>query len=54
MALVISQVFSQPVSDAPVVHQQMVLEGLQGGIAAQLAVLDDTSLTLQAAPDGPL
>ena len=43
--MVISQVFSQPVPDAPRAGPVMLLEGLQAGIARQLAVLDDASLT---------
>jgi len=45
VALVISQVFGGPVADALLVGHQTVLEALQAGIAAQLAVLDDASLT---------
>ena len=44
-ALVISQVFSEPVPDAPLAEHRTVLEALQAGIAGQLAVLDDASLT---------
>ncbi len=43
--MVIGQVFSQPVPDAPRAGPVMLLEGLQAGIARQLAVLDDASLT---------
>jgi hypothetical protein len=43
--MVIGQVFSEPVPDAPRAGPVMLLEGLQAGIARQLAVLDDASLT---------
>jgi hypothetical protein len=42
---VIGQVFSEPVPDASRTGPVMLLEGLQAGIARQLAVLDDASLT---------
>jgi len=45
VALVISQVFSDPVPDAPLTERQTILEALQAGITAHLAVLDDASLT---------
>jgi hypothetical protein len=45
IALVISQVFSQPVPGAPLAEHDTVLEALQAGIAGQLAVLDDASIT---------
>ena len=45
MALVISQVFSKSATSAPLAGQATVLEALQTGIAGQLAVLDDASLT---------
>ena len=45
VALVISQVFSTPVPSAPLARHRTVLEALQAGIAGQLAVLDDASLT---------
>src|ERR1035438_5736130 len=45
VALVISQVFKAPVPDVPFAGRGTVLEGLQAGIAGQLAVLDDASLT---------
>jgi hypothetical protein len=45
VALVISQVFSEPVSDAPLAGQATLLEALQAGIAWQLARLGDPSLT---------
>ena len=45
LALVISQVFSKPVPAAPLAGHETVLEALQAGIAGQLAVLDDASLT---------
>jgi hypothetical protein len=43
--IVIGQVFNEPVPDAPRPGPVMLLEGLQAGIALQLAVLDDASLT---------
>ena len=43
--MVISQVFSEPGAGAPLAGQATVLEALQAGIAGQLAVLDDASLT---------
>jgi hypothetical protein len=46
LAMVISQVFSPPVPDAPLAGQATtLLESLQAGISAQLNVLDDASLT---------
>ena len=45
VALVISQVFRRPLPDAPTAGYQTVLGALQAGIAAQLAVLDDASMT---------
>ena len=45
VALVISQVFSEPGPAAPLAGQATVLAGLQTGIAGQLVVLDDASLT---------
>jgi len=44
LAMVVSQVFSQPMPDA-LAMQAMLLEALQAGVAAQLAVLDDAGLT---------
>ena len=43
--MVISEVFHDPVPDAPLAGPVMLLEGLQAGIAGQLAVLDDAGLT---------
>jgi len=43
--MVISEVFSDPVPDAPLAGPVMLLEGLQAGIAGQLAVVDDPGLT---------
>ena len=43
--MVIGQVFSEPVPDAPRAGPVMLLEGLQAGIARQLAMLDDANLT---------
>ena len=45
-AMVISQVFGEPVPDAPPAGPATLLQELRAGIAAQLAVLDD------ADPDG--
>jgi hypothetical protein len=45
VAMVISEVFRDPVPDAPLTGPVMLLEGLQAGIARQLAVLDDAELT---------
>ena len=45
VAMVISEVFRDPVPDAPLAGPVMLLEGLQAGIAGQLAVLDDAGLT---------
>jgi DNA-binding GntR family transcriptional regulator len=45
VALVISQVFGEPVPAKPLARQGTVLGALQAGIAAQLAVLDDARLT---------
>jgi tetratricopeptide (TPR) repeat protein len=45
MAMVLSQVFSEPVPSEPLATRRTVLEALQAGIAEQLAVLDDASLT---------
>jgi hypothetical protein len=44
-AMVISEVFRDPAPDAPLAGPVMLLEGLQAGIAGQLAVLDDAGLT---------
>ena len=44
-AMVISEVFRDPVPAAPLAGPVMLLEGLQAGIAGQLAVLDDAGLT---------
>ena len=43
--MVISEVFRDPAPDAPLAGPVMLLEGLQAGIAGQLAVLDDAELT---------
>ena len=45
VAMVINEVFGGPVPDAPLAGRVMLLEGLQAGIAGQLAVLDDAGLT---------
>ena len=45
LAMVISEVFREPVPDAPLARSATLLEGLQAGIARQLAVLDDAGLT---------
>jgi uncharacterized protein YidB (DUF937 family) len=43
--MVISEVFRDPVPAAPLAGPVMLLEGLQAGIAGQLAVLDNAGLT---------
>lgn len=43
--MVVSQVVGEPVPGAPLAGEATVLQVLQAGIAAQLAVLDDASLT---------
>ena len=45
IAMVISEVFRAPVPDAPLAGAVTLVEGLQAGIAGQLAVLDDAGLT---------
>ena len=45
LARVISEVFGEPVPGAAVAGDATVLEAVQAGIAGQLAVLDDASLT---------
>ena len=45
IAMVISEVFREPMPDAPLAGLVTLLEGLQAGIAGQLAVLDDAGLT---------
>ena len=45
VVMVISEVFGDPVPGAPLAGPLMLLEGLQAGIAGQLAVLDDAELT---------
>ena len=45
IAMVISEVFRAPVPDAPLAGVATLAEGLQTGIAGQLAVLDDVGLT---------
>jgi hypothetical protein len=45
IAMVINQVFRAPMPDAPSAGPVTLLEGLQAGVARQLAVLDDPSLT---------
>jgi hypothetical protein len=45
LAMVISEVFREPMPDAPFAGPTTLLEGLQAGIARQLAVLDDLALT---------
>jgi hypothetical protein len=47
VALVISQVFNEPVPTAPLAGHQTMLEALQTGIAGQVRVLDDASVTGQ-------
>ena len=45
VAIVINEIFRDPVWAAPLAGPLMLLEGLQAGIAGQLAVLDDAELT---------
>ena len=45
LAMVISEVFREPMPDAPPAGPVTLMEGLQAGIARQLAVLDDAGLT---------
>jgi hypothetical protein len=45
LAMVISEVFREPVPDASLAGSVTMLEGLQAGIAGQLAVLDDADRT---------
>jgi hypothetical protein len=45
VAMVISEVFRDPVPAAPLAGPVMLLEGLQAGKAGQLVVLDDAELT---------
>jgi hypothetical protein len=45
MAMVVSEVFGEPVPDAALAGQATLLQALQAGITAQLAVLDDARLT---------
>jgi hypothetical protein len=45
IVMVINQVFHAPVPDAPLAEAATLVEGLQAGIASQLAVLDDARLT---------
>ena len=45
LAMVVSEVFKTPVAAVPLAGDATVLEALQAGIAVQLAVLDDASLT---------
>ena len=45
VAMVISEVFRDPAPDPPLAGPITLLEGLQAGIAGQLAVLDDVGLT---------
>ena len=45
LAMVISEVFREPRPGAPLAGSATLLEGLQAGIAGQLAVLDDAGRT---------
>jgi hypothetical protein len=45
MAMVVSEVFGEPVPGAALTGQVTLLQALQAGITAQLAVLDDRALT---------
>jgi len=50
VAVVIREVFRDPAPAAPLAGPVMLLEGLQAGIAGQLAVLDDAGLTGPGSP----
>jgi hypothetical protein len=54
LAMVISEVFREPVPDVPLPGPATLLEGLQTGIARQLAVLDDPGLTGTGQSSGDL
>jgi hypothetical protein len=43
LAMVVSEVFCEPVPDAPLAGQATLLEALEAGIAKQPAVLDDVA-----------
>ena len=45
LAMVVSEVFGEPVAGAALTGQVTLLQALQAGITAQLAVLDDRALT---------
>src|ERR1035441_1097109 len=45
LAMVVSEVFREPTTDAPLAWQATLLEALQAGIAERLSVLDDATLT---------
>jgi len=45
LAMVVSEIFGEPVPGAPLAGSATLLEALQAGIAGQLAVLSDASLT---------
>ncbi len=45
LAMVVSEVFHEPTPDAAVAQQATLLEALQTGIVAKLAVLDDPDIT---------
>ena len=49
LAMVISEVFREPMPAARLAGPVTLLEGLQAGIAGQLAVLDDAGLTWRRA-----
>jgi hypothetical protein len=50
VAVVIGEVFREPVPDAPLGGPVMLLEGLRAGIAGQLAVLNDAGLLAPGSP----
>lgn len=54
LAIVVSQVFSEPVPGVLVAGQATLLEALEGGIAEQLAVLGDAALTDAGESSGEL
>jgi hypothetical protein len=45
VAMVVSEVFGEPMPDEPLARQATLLEALQAGIAKRLAVLDDADIT---------
>src|ERR1035437_10285465 len=54
LAMVVSEVFREPTTDAPLAWQATLLEALQAGVAERVSVLDDAPLpgTGQSAAEG--